>query len=190
MGRIVFKWTVAELETLRTRWTDNQSNEYLIAALPFRTLEAITCKAAELGLGPRDRRFSPKDSIWTEALTAELRVRWQADMPVRQIAGELSVLAGVLVNKNMVISRSKRAGVEQHKAASMAIGRNSRMMAMQGYVGMAGRIPEHPPHGHCCYPSGDVGNADFQWCGAPAREEGGPYCAPHHAKTHRVEREA
>ena len=125
-----------------------------------------------------DKRLSPKGSIWTIQLSEALRERWEANMPTRQIAAELSVLAGVPVNKNMVISRAQRSGVEPHKLAILPRITTSSTGARN--------IPEHPPLGRCCYPSGDVGKANFAWCGAELGKHGS-YCDEHHVMCYRPE---
>jgi len=119
-----------------------------------------------------------KNSIWTIQLTEALRERWEANMPTRQIATELSVILGKTVTKNMVISRSKRIGVEAHAAAILPRITTSSVGARN--------IPEHPPLGRCRYPDGDVGEANFSWCGAELGKHGS-YCDEHHVMCYRPE---
>ena len=44
---------------------------------------------------------------------------------------------------------------------------------------------EFPPIAHCLFPSGNPGNVDFGFCGAPVAEVGQPYCSSCHRIAYR-----
>ena len=66
-------WTPKELQTLRTLWPVATPGE-LHAALPHRSLAAITGRAGQLHLGRRDRKLGRVDAKGDLALNEKIHV--------------------------------------------------------------------------------------------------------------------
>jgi hypothetical protein len=96
---------------------------------------------------------------WNEENIAVLRELYALGMPTRRIAAELGM------TKNQVIGKAGRLGFEHPNSTS----------PVQIYHPPYRKI-ETPDYAHCQFPTGDVGEAGFHFCGDTAKV-GSSYCA-------------
>lgn len=184
-GNFTRVWTSDEVATLKRLWWSNATDEAVLTALPGRSILGCSNKARDLDLPRRTiNNGAATDTIWTPEATRILEVRWEEGVSARCIAEELSALSGRPVTRSSVIGKAGRIDLPAHKDASLINSRNKKQILHQGYISVPGKIPDFPDRQHCCFPHGDVGDADFAWCGAEA-VSGKPYCDAHCAVAYR-----
>ena len=108
---------------------------------------------------------------WNEENIAVLRELYAAGKPCRLIAADLGM------TKNMVIGKAGRLGLEHPNSTS----------PVEVYHPPYQEI-ETPDYKHCQFPTGDVGEAGFHFCGDTAKI-GSAYCEEHHTRCHRDRRD-
>ena len=108
---------------------------------------------------------------WNEENIAVLRELYALGMPTRRIAAELGM------TKNQVIGKAGRLGFEHPNSPS----------PVQIYPPPYRKI-ETPDYAHCQFPTGNVGEAGFHFCGDTAKI-GSAYCEEHHTRCHRDRRD-
>jgi hypothetical protein len=104
---------------------------------------------------------------WNEENIAVLRELYALGMPTRRIAAELGM------TKNQVIGKAGRLGFEHPNSTS----------PVQIYHPPYRKI-ETPDYAHCQFPTGNVGEAGFHFCGDTAKI-GSAYCEEHHTRCYR-----
>ena len=108
---------------------------------------------------------------WNDATVDKLREWYAAGKPCRLIAAELGM------TKNMVIGKARRLGLWHPNGAA----------PVQIYHPPYRKI-ETPDYAHCQFPTGNVGEAGFHFCGDTAKI-GSAYCEEHHTRCHRDRRD-
>ncbi len=75
------------------------------------------------------------------------------------------------ITKNAAVGKAHRGGRCVPKEARTMEARLSKAI-------------KFPGPGRCCFPIGDPGSGDFQFCGDRVEAEGQPYCSTHWDLTH------
>ena len=104
---------------------------------------------------------------WNDATVDKLREWYAAGKPCRLIAAELGM------TKNMVIGKARRLGLWHPNGAAPV------QISPPPY-----RKIETPDYAHCQFPTGNVGEAGFHFCGDTAKV-GSSYCEEHHTRCYR-----
>ena len=97
---------------------------------------------------------------WTAEVTERLRTLWDEDLPASEIGRRLGL------SKNAVLGKAWRLALPPRRLP------NPPTPAPE----IAELVPSGP--GHCHWPLGEPGTADFRFCNEPAAA-GRPYCEAH-----------
>jgi GcrA cell cycle regulator len=122
-------------------------------------------------------------SNWSPERVVELELLVQSGIyTFTEIAGAMHM------SKNQVIGKAYRIGMKGPRSKPESRGSISKMPRTTLMQRLATHNDMFPAPGHCVFPLGDPGEAEFRFCAAET-EALSPYCKHHSKVAYRVEKE-